>query len=111
MLKSMNVHDVHEAHDGAEALQLFETVFPHVLICEWEIEIMDGLEVWELLKRSGHETPAMIMMGSTSDRTSIQKLVKANVPAYLRKPFSAKDLGQRLGVLLKGEDLPRTGTG
>ncbi|MEM6616907.1 MAG: response regulator [Pseudomonadota bacterium] len=100
MLNSLRIKDVYEAQDGGEALEFYEAFQPTILICDWELPMMTGLEIWELLRFQEAGAPAMIMMGDRSRRDCIKKLVDAGIPAYLRKPFSTKDLGERINTLL-----------
>ena len=87
-----------EAQDGTTALSLAKQVIPHLILLDWMMPGMDGLEVLEAL-RSDPETSGIhiIMLTARDQKEDIDRGLAAGADAYLVKPFSPL-------VLLKAVD-------
>ncbi len=75
--------------DGLQALQLVDTVKPCLVITDYRLPNMNGLELYDLLKSMSplKDTPAIIM----SAHLPIQEVRKRNLVG-LNKPFELDDL-------------------
>lgn len=98
--------EVQEAKNGAEALEIFETWAPHIILMDMQMPIMDGYEATRRLKatESGRATPIIAITASAFDEDE-KKVFDAGVDAFLRKPFLPDELFTIMGKLL---DLPYT---
>lgn len=75
--------------DGFQALQLVHTVKPCLVITDYRLPNMNGLELYDLLKsmQSLKDTPAILM----SAHLPVQEVQKRNLVG-LNKPFELDDL-------------------
>jgi DNA-binding response OmpR family regulator len=91
--------DVVHALDGVYALDAFERQTPDLVILDWMLPRMDGLEV---LRRIRAQSPAPVLM-LTARGDEIDRVVGLEVGAddYLTKPFSMRELLARVRALLR----------
>jgi DNA-binding response OmpR family regulator len=92
---------VRHAADGAEALRQFAEETPALVVLDWKLPGMDGLEVLRHL-RQGSAVPVLML---TARGEEVDRVVGLEVGAddYLTKPFSMRELVARVGALLRRE--------
>ena len=97
LLHGFGVREVVEAADGAEALEEAVTHGPDVIVADWVMPILDGIELTRLL-RAEHADPfvAIIMLSAHAERHRVEAARAAGVDAYLVKPISGKALHERI---------------
>ena len=87
-----------EAQDGTTALSLAKQVIPHLILLDWMMPGMNGLEVLEALRNNPVTSGIHIIMLTARDqKEDIDRGLAAGADAYLVKPFSPL-------VLLKAVD-------
>ena len=77
------------ANDGAEALSLFSTFHPDLVVLDVDMPVKNGTEVCEALRRrpEGEHVGVLAMSGNGSDQQR-EQLCKAGADAFLPKPFT-----------------------
>lgn len=86
------------AANGQEALKLFDSKRPDILISDWMIPPPSGLELCrEVRKRAGGYT-YIILMTSKSDTQNLIEGLNAGADDYVTKPFDAGELLARIRV-------------
>jgi DNA-binding response OmpR family regulator len=95
-------YQVWHAEDGSQALQLFARKSPNMVILDWILPEMDGLEV---LRRIRMQSPIPVLM-LTARGEPIDRVVGLEVGAddYLVKPFHMSELIARIRALLRHEE-------
>ncbi|MEE9140829.1 MAG: response regulator [Alphaproteobacteria bacterium] len=101
LLKQLGFNNVEEATDGSEALQKMRNTDFGLVISDWNMEPMTGLqllrEVRSDIKLKG--TP-FIMITAESKTDNVVAAKEAGVNNYIVKPFNAATLKDKLeGVL------------
>jgi DNA-binding response OmpR family regulator len=91
--------EVHEALDGNAALKTARSVEPDVVILDWMLPGMDGMEVLRELRRSS-DTYVIMLTARTEEMDSIVGL-SAGADDYLTKPFSPGELVARIRAMLR----------
>jgi CheY-like chemotaxis protein len=91
---------VAEAGDGAEALESFAQQRPDLLIADYAMPVMDGIELIQALRLGGEQLPIMMI---SSDQTIAVTALRAGADAFLAKPFRLATLRQQLQVLIREE--------
>jgi DNA-binding response OmpR family regulator len=93
-------HVVSLAQDGRTGLALSESYQFDVIVLDWMLPGMDGLEVARRLRKNGNATP--ILMLTARDATpDIVKGLDAGVDDYVTKPFSFAEFVARLRALAR----------
>lgn len=95
--------DVHTAVDGSQALELFDTVRPDLVVLDIRLPGLDGLEVCRRLR--ARSTVPIIML--TALGNELDRVVGLEVGAddYLPKPFSFRELLARIRSMLRRVEL------
>jgi two-component system phosphate regulon response regulator PhoB len=93
---------VRRSADGEEALLLAEEETPDVVILDWMIEGISGLEVCRRLRRKEATANVPIIMltarGEEADRI---RGLETGADDYVTKPFSPNELIARVGAVLR----------
>ena len=94
-LSAFDTAEVVEAKDGREALQALKGNGADIIIMDWMMEGMDGLECTRQI-RLGTEgvdtrTPIILLTGKTGAESE-QAAYQAGVNHFMEKPFSLKKL-------------------
>lgn len=114
LLHGFGAREVYEAEDGAAGLELFHSHLPDLVIIDWAMPDMDGLEMTAAIRRP--ESPAnpyvpIIMLTAHSEKKRVLKARDSGVTEFLCKPISAKALHQRvLNCVLNPRPFVRTKT-
>ncbi|MFH1114902.1 MAG: response regulator transcription factor [Pseudomonadota bacterium] len=95
-----NGYAVVETANGAEAWEeLQKPEAPRLVILDWMMPIMDGLEVVRRVRSLENDHPAYILMLTVMDRkTDIINGMNAGADDYLTKPFHPEELRARVEV-------------
>ena len=94
--------EVRRTGDGEEALLLASEEPPDVIVLDWMIEGILGLEVCRRLRRRSETANVPIIMltarGEESDRI---RGLETGADDYVTKPFSPRELVARVGAVLR----------
>ena len=92
---------VHEAIDGRKAQSILRTNPIDLVLCDWEMPEMSGLELitWMREEERYTETPFM-MITSRGERDHVIKAVTAGVSDYIGKPFTRDNFLTKVNKLL-----------
>jgi len=92
-------HEVTVAGDGQEAWTQFATAPAEVVITDWMMPRMDGIELTRRIRARGGERYAYIMMlTALRGRTSYLDGMAAGADDFVTKPFDKEELQARLRV-------------
>ena len=92
-------HVVTEAEDGVEGFARFQEIQPQVLITDWDMPRMDGIELCRSVRRLGLDGYTYIIMLTGHDRPEdAQKALEAGVDDFLTKPLKGGELDARCRV-------------
>ncbi len=107
VLSALEVDEVREAGDGTAAMTVLESYAADIIITDWEMRPLNGIEFTKTLRCSGdgHNSYLPIIMASGyGEMHRIIKARDAGVNEYVVKPFSAATLFNRI---LAVTDRPR----
>lgn len=95
-------YDVVRTGDGDEALLLAEERTPDLVVLDWMIEGVSGIEVCRRLRRKASTAHVPIIMltarGEESDRV---RGLDTGADDYVTKPFSPRELMSRIAAVLR----------
>ncbi len=93
-------HDVVEAGNGREALDVVEQRSPDLVLADWNMPVMNGLELLENMTRAGSPIPLGFV---TSECTpQMRKLARrAGASFFIAKPFTADVLQAALAPFIR----------
>jgi two-component system chemotaxis response regulator CheY len=89
MLKDLGFRRTLEAKDGAEALEMLKVTRVQLILCDFLMEGMSGVEFLEELKRScPDQIPPVIFVSALGDVSSVEAAMELGATDYLVKPVS-----------------------
>ena len=95
-------YNVAIACDGDEGLNLAEEIHPDVIILDWMMPLMSGIEVLQKLRKRDAtiETPIIMLTAKAEEHDRLKGLDKG-ADDYVVKPFSPAELIARTRALLR----------
>ena len=96
-LRGMGVKRVLEAANGAEALKLLSTDPFTMVISDWNMPVMSGLDLLLAMKADPrYASMPFMMITAEAERDRVQTAINAGVNELLVKPYTAGLLSERL---------------
>ncbi|MRS12593.1 MAG: response regulator [Actinobacteria bacterium] len=94
-------YEVLEACDGGQACEMVRAEVPDMVLLDVMMPVMTGYEVLSTLKSDPATAGIPVMMLSAkSQQTEVQAGLSGGAAEYICKPFTPKDLVQRVGDVL-----------
>jgi two-component system chemotaxis response regulator CheY len=104
MLREIGFREIFHASDGEAALSKTREVDPHLILCDVDMEPMNGLDFVEHLRRltppALGKTP-VILLTAHSEAEIVQRAIKIGVNAYVVKPVKRNQLEARIATVLE----------
>lgn len=99
ILESMDF-SVSEAADGEEALNLCGDLAPDVILLDWNMPVMSGMDFLRAYRSVNGEGSAKVIFCTTENGTShIQAAIDAGANEYVMKPFDRETLESKLQIV------------
>ncbi len=92
-------HEVVEARNGVEGLEAVTSHRPHLVLSDWRMPQMDGMELLAALRRRGDATP----FGFVASKPSSEMVARAESAGALfliTKPFTVEAIRETLQPVL-----------
>jgi CheY-like chemotaxis protein len=95
-------HEVVAASDGAEALASVRARKPDLVVLDIAMPEVDGLEVLRRLRAdpTTSELP-VVLLSARAQEADVQRGFAIGASAYLKKPFSPRELSEHVAELLR----------
>lgn len=88
---------VAEAGDGSEALAECGRHMPGLVLLDWNMPVMNGLEFLQRLRAtSGGDRPIVVFCTTENDLDHIQTALQAGADEYIMKPFDSEIIEAKL---------------
>ncbi len=95
-------YEIFEASDGEKALQMARKLRPNLILLDWMMPLLTGIEVARQLRATPETASIPIILltakGQERDRRTASDL---GLQGYLVKPFSPLELLESVDVLLR----------
>jgi two-component system chemotaxis response regulator CheY len=92
---------VYEAGSGVEGLELLKTKDVHLILSDINMPSMDGLEFLRQLRAQNLAPNVPVVMITTeSSEEHVKQAILAGAQGYIRKPFTAEQVKERVLPLL-----------
>lgn len=88
-----------EAYDGKEAMRLFQTESPHLIILDLMLPDISGEEICKAIRQVA-ETPIILLTAKTGDEHILNGF-GLGADDYVQKPFSPRQVIARVKAVLK----------
>jgi len=103
MLINLGAKSVIEAADGLAALEQIRNCDPDVMLLDWDMPLLNGMEVVRIVRSPGvfpRPNLPIIMLTNQGHRSAVVQALHAGVNEFLVKPTSAKALHDRLSSIV-----------
>ena len=103
MLINLGAKSVMEAADGLAALEQIRNCDPDVMLLDWDMPLLNGMEVVRIVRSPGvfpRPNLPSIMLTNQGHRSAVVQALHAGVNEFLVKPTSAKALHDRLSSIV-----------
>lgn len=90
-------YEVAEAENGGEALAKCKVAMPDLILLDWNMPVMGGIEFITALRGLGGDSkPKVVFCTTNSDALDIHKGIEAGANEYVIKPFDHQTLLAKL---------------
>ncbi len=101
LLKQLGFNNVDEATDGSMALQMLRVGNYGLIISDWNMEPMTGLQLLREVRADPRLKPVpFIMVTAESKSENVIAAKEAGVSNYIVKPFNAETLKTKMSSVL-----------
>ena len=103
LLHQLGFEDVDEANDGASALAKLRARRFGLVISDWAMEPMNGLELLEQVRADPElKSLPFIMITAENRKERVEQAEQAGANGYIVKPFTAETLKDRIARAMAG---------
>jgi PAS domain S-box-containing protein len=109
MLKDFNFQII-TAANGQECLEKVNEHFPDLILLDWNMPVMHGIEALEILKKneSMKDIPVLMITGVMTSSEDLAYAMALGAIDFLKKPFDKLELSARVrNILLLADSLKR----
>ena len=101
LLKQMGFYRIVASTNGYFALEKMKVLKPDLIISDWNMPVMNGLELYKAAKKEGYldKTP-FLMLTVESDKEKIVEALGVGIKDYILKPVNAKQFQTKVKSLL-----------
>lgn len=94
--------EVQHTIDGEEALLLARETPPDIVLLDWMVESISGIEVCRRLRRAAEtQNVPIIMLTARGEEEDRVRGLETGADDYVTKPFSPRELVARVGAVLR----------
>ena len=104
MLSQLEIKAIHEAVDGAAAIDVICAVNPDVMIVDWDLPILNVRDVLRMVRTSSaipNSNLPVIVVSSSGQSADVHDAIKLGAQQFMIRPISPKMLEQRLRSIVK----------
>lgn len=93
-------YEVAEASTGREALEVITTTEPDLVVLDWMLPDIEGIEVGRRLRARGFKTAVLFLTAKDGTENKVEAL-RAGGDDYVTKPFSLAEIVARAQAILR----------
>ncbi len=104
VLSALGAREVRECNDGADALKILKTWPADIVITDWAMEPLDGIELTTMIRTAADSTNPyvpIIMLTAYSEMNRIVEARDSGVNEFVVKPISVNTLFSRIQAVIE----------
>jgi len=94
-----NITEVDQAGDGKSAVQAVETVDYDLVLMDWNLPNMLGIDAVRAIRANGNKVP-IIMVTTEAEKSRVIEALKAGAHNYVIKPFAPNTIVSKIQEVL-----------
>lgn len=98
-LSRVNITDVDQASDGAEAVQKVQENEYNIILLDWNMPNMLGIDALKAIRAMGKTMP-IIMVTTEAEKSRVLEALKAGATNYVIKPFEPNTIVNKIQEVL-----------
>ena len=93
--------DFFEAANGREALELIEKEWLDIIVTDYNMPEMNGIEMLQEMKKNDQIEPVPVLVITTEgSKTKIEEFIELGAAGYIKKPFTPEKIKEKLIQIL-----------
>lgn len=103
VLNAYGIGKILEASNGERAYDLFQQHNPDIVITDWLMEPVDGLEFIRMIRQNKDSVNRLVPIIMMTGYSAIQRVTLARdlgTTEFLTKPFTGRDLAKRINLII-----------
>ena len=88
------------AKDGKEAIRLSDSILFDIILLDWRMPEISGIEVCRQIRESGNKVPIILLTALSQVKNKIEAL-NFGADDYVTKPFSFEELTARMKAVIR----------
>ncbi|MDN5379654.1 response regulator [Thermodesulfobacterium sp.] len=103
ILTQLGFKNIFEADDGSSALELLKKEKIDLIISDWNMPKMNGLELLKAVRNDPNlKDTIFVMVTAEAQKDNVIEAIKHGVNQYIVKPFTPETLKEKLEKVLGG---------
>ena len=104
ILKQLGYENIHEADDGASAVEVLKREKIQFIISDWNMPQMSGIELLKTVRASEEwKDLPFLMVTAEGQKENVIEAVKNKVNNYIVKPFTPEVLMEKISKIFEGK--------
>ena len=99
-LELLEEYDIRCAENGQEALEVYKTFIPDVVVSDIEMPVMNGFELARAIRAIDSKVIIILASGLT-DATALREGYKISIDEYIKKPYIVNEIHYRVQAILR----------
>jgi len=101
-LQRLGVEKIRQVEDGRAALEEISKQKPHVVITDWGMPRVNGLQLLQVIrKHEALKSLPVLMITSRSEKEYVLTAAQEGVSSYIVKPFNVQTLETKISKILQ----------
>lgn len=101
-LHKLGIVQIEEAQNGEAAWEKITTMTFDLIICDWDMPKMTGIELLKTLKQQpAYQAIPFVMLTANAQRAHVEEAIQQGVDGYIHKPFKPNVFIERVRDLLQ----------
>ena len=104
ILKQLGYENIHEADDGASAVEVLKKEKIQFIISDWNMPQMSGIELLKTVRATEEwKDLPFLMVTAEGQKENVIEAVKNKVNNYIVKPFTPEVLMEKISKIFEGK--------
>jgi two-component system chemotaxis response regulator CheY len=99
-LARVQIEDVDHAADGKEAVEATQRSEYDLILMDWNMPVMNGLDATIAIRGNGHKMP-IVMVTTEAEKARVLEAIRNGATNYIIKPFEPDAFVKKVKAILE----------